>query len=112
MNRILGCVVVSKLVKICLLVTLIFQFDQRGWADVFEDATPKELAKWRLANQAAGKRLFQDLKTLSKSRNIERVMLVDLIATKMRQDIARHRIREESRSLSKTYAREARWGFP
>ena len=102
-------VAVSRLFNICLLITFICQLSENSQADVFDEATPKELAKWRLANQAAGKRLFQDLKTLSKGRSVERVMLLDLFGTKMKQDIAKHRVREESRSHCKTLAREARW---
>ena len=108
MNKI-RYVVISKLAGVLLTLAVICPGSSNSWADVFDEATPKELAKWRLANQAAGKRLFQGLKTLSKSRNAERVMLIDLFATKMQQNISRHRVREESRSVCKTFAREARW---
>ena len=95
--------------RACIMAMLICYMSRISVADIFDEASPKELAKWRLANQAAGKRLFQDLKTLSKGRSIERVMLVDLFSTKMRQNISGHKIREESRALCKTYARESRW---
>ena len=98
-----------KFFKACIVAVTICYLRQNCMADVFDEASPKELAKWRLANQAAGKRLFQDLKTLSKGRSIERVMLIDLLSTKMRQNLSGHRIREESRALCKTYARESRW---
>lgn len=102
-------IAVSKLIRIMLFIIVSCFVGGHSRADVFDEATPKELAKWRLANQSAGKQLFQGLKTLSKSQNAERVMLVDSFATKMRQDIGRHRVREESKTVCKTFAREARW---
>ncbi len=77
-------------------------------SDQVSRISPKDRAKWRLAQHAAAQRVLENIATLSSGVDLDMVVLTDDLTETMQRNVASHKNRAKSRGLCEKYIRKAR----
>lgn len=70
--------------------------------------SPKDRAKWRLAQHAAAQRVLENIATLSRGAALDMVVLTGDLTETMQRNVASHQNRAKSRGLCEKNIRDAR----